>query len=195
MVTVAGGGDTGIRCSFWKMAQCCRGRAGGCDPARPFWGRPHSWPAPGPATPLAIPCRPRPHGWPCVKPQRFQKPGCCSREAGDKVISPRTHGGRVPCCPSSQGLTGVPARIPSKRDSAKKKQKLCCTVPRPRAQSAWVLSLSPSQHVDVKLHSHSPSSSCSPPKSTFLRHPAGAWGRKVVGHVTGTYKDPHRVCP
>lgn len=41
-----------------------------------------------------------PHTWHRVKPQRFQEPRPGFGEAADKVISPRTHRGWLPCCPS-----------------------------------------------------------------------------------------------
>lgn len=75
-------------------------------------------------TRLAFPSGPC--GWHWVKAQRFQEPKPHFGEARDKVISPRTHRGRVPAVPPFQRLEG--ASLPefqANGDSAKEENRSC----------------------------------------------------------------------
>lgn len=81
---------------------------------------------------LAIPACP--HSWHCVKPQRFQEPGPCFREARDKVISPRTHRGWVPCCPSLPEARRGPCQNSKQMvTQQRKRNSVCGSVPGPLA--------------------------------------------------------------
>lgn len=155
---------------------------------------------------LAIPACP--HSWHCVKPQRFQEPGPCFREARDKVISPRTHRGWVPCCPSLPETRRGPCQNSKQTvTQQRKRNSVCSSVPGRLATACSPSSPSFSGSVRgvfvlkplgllVTFAQYTGMTPPSQPSHSFLfpsqKHVSqaagwGAWGREE-------WKIPRRVC-